>query len=140
MEYIPHTQAIGYEVLIGFREDPAFGPVLTVSKGGDDAEFFAAHYDPANLFLPPMEYAQALAFTRSLHIRYKFEQIGHPEYLALMASAMAELQQPRPALLAHGGEAALRAQGPGGESVRHLVGRTVRGARRPCGVRSARRR
>ena len=90
VEYIPHTQALGYEVLIGFREDPAFGPVLTVSKGGDDAEFFAAHYDPANLFLPPMEYAEALAFTRSLHIRHKFEQIGHPEYLELMARAMAE--------------------------------------------------
>jgi 3-hydroxypropionyl-CoA synthetase (ADP-forming) len=89
VEYIPHTQAIGYEVLIGFREDPAFGPVLTVSKGGDDAEFFAAHYDPANQFLPPMEYPQALAFTRSLHIRHKFEQIGHPEYLELMAQAMA---------------------------------------------------
>ncbi|MGA2765072.1 MAG: acetate--CoA ligase family protein [Spirochaetia bacterium] len=89
VEYIPHTQAIGYEVLIGFREDPAFGPVLTVSKGGDDAEFFAAHYDPANLFLPPMEYPQALAFTRSLHIRHKFDQIGHPEYLDSMANAMA---------------------------------------------------
>jgi acyl-CoA synthetase (NDP forming) len=90
VEYIPHTQAIGYEVLIGFREDPAFGPVLTVSKGGDDAEFFAAHYDPANLFLPPMEYQEALAFTRSLHIRYKFEQIGHLEYLESMARAMAD--------------------------------------------------
>ncbi len=89
VEYIPHTQAIGYEVLIGFRADPAFGPVLTVSKGGDDAEFFAAHYDPANLFLPPMEYPEALAFTRSMHIRHKFEQIGHTEYLELMARAMA---------------------------------------------------
>ena len=90
MEYIPHTQAIGYEVLIGFREDPAFGPVLTVSKGGDDAEFFAAHYDPANLFLPPLEYEEALAFMRSLHIRYKFEQIGHPEYLSAMARAITD--------------------------------------------------
>jgi 3-hydroxypropionyl-CoA synthetase (ADP-forming) len=91
VEYIPHTEAIGYEVLIGFREDPAFGPALTVSKGGDDAEFFAAHYDPANLFLPPMEYAEALAFTQSLHIRYKFEQTGHLEYLEKMAHAMVEL-------------------------------------------------
>jgi 3-hydroxypropionyl-CoA synthetase (ADP-forming) len=90
-EYVPHTQAIGYEVLVGFREDPAFGPVLTVSKGGDDAEFFAEHYDPANLFLPPMEYSDALAFMRSLHIRHKFEQIGHPEYLEHMARAVAGL-------------------------------------------------
>lgn len=89
VEHVPHTQAIGYEVLVGFKEDPAFGPVLTVSKGGDDAEFFAAHYDPANLFLPPVEYPDALAFMRSLHIRHKFEQIGHPEYLEHMARAMA---------------------------------------------------
>jgi 3-hydroxypropionyl-CoA synthetase (ADP-forming) len=91
VEYIPHSQAIGYEVLIGFREDPGFGPALTVSKGGDDAEFFAAHYDPANIFLPPMEEEEARAFTRSLHIRYKFEQIGHLEYLDDMAHAMVEL-------------------------------------------------
>jgi 3-hydroxypropionyl-CoA synthetase (ADP-forming) len=89
VEYVPHTQAIGYEVLIGFREDPAFGPVLTVSKGGDDAEFFAANYDPANHFLPPMECPDALAFMRSLHIRHKFDQIGHPEYLEYMARAVA---------------------------------------------------
>jgi acyl-CoA synthetase (NDP forming) len=91
VEYVPHTQAIGYETLIGFREDPAFGPVLTVSKGGEDAEFFAAHYDPANLFLPPLEYPDALAFVRSLHIRHKFEQIGHPEYLEYMARAVAAM-------------------------------------------------
>jgi acyl-CoA synthetase (NDP forming) len=91
VEYVPHTQALGYEVLVGCREDPAFGPVLTVSKGGDDAEFFAAHFDPANLFLPPMEYADALALMRSLNIRHKFEQIGHPEYLEHMARAVAGL-------------------------------------------------
>ncbi len=89
VEFVPHTEALGYEVLIGLREDPAFGPVLTVSKGGDDAEFFATHYDPANLFLPPLEYEEALAFTRSMHIRHKFEQVGHPEYLDQMARAVA---------------------------------------------------
>ncbi len=88
-EYVPHTQALGYEVLIGFREDPAFGPVLTVSKGGDDAEFFAANFDPANLFLPPFDFQDSLVFMRSLHIRHKFEQIGHLEYLNMMANALA---------------------------------------------------
>ena len=89
VEYVPHTQAIGYEVLVGFHEDAAFGPVLTVSKGGEDAEFFAAHYDPANLFLPPVEYPDALAFMESLHIRHKFEQTGHLEFLEHMAKAVA---------------------------------------------------
>jgi acyl-CoA synthetase (NDP forming) len=90
VEHIPHTQALGYEVLIGFREDAAFGPALTVSKGGDDAEFFAQNYDPANIFLPPVQYDEALALLRSLHIRRKFDQIGHPEYLEMMAHAMAQ--------------------------------------------------
>jgi acyl-CoA synthetase (NDP forming) len=91
IEHIPHTEALGYEVLIGFREDPAFGPVLTMTKGGDDAEFFAAHFSPANLFLPPMSYEEAYAFVRTLHIRHKFEQIGHPECLDLMALGIERL-------------------------------------------------
>ncbi len=37
-----------------------------------------------------MEYDDAHALVRSLHIRNKFEQIGHPEYLSLMARAMAQ--------------------------------------------------
>jgi 3-hydroxypropionyl-CoA synthetase (ADP-forming) len=89
VEHIPHTEALGFEVLVGFREDPAFGPVLTVSKGGDDAEFFATHFDPASLHLPPMEYRDAFAFARTMHIRHRYEQIGHPEYLRYMANALA---------------------------------------------------
>jgi 3-hydroxypropionyl-CoA synthetase (ADP-forming) len=91
IEHVPHTEALGYEILIGFREDPAFGPVLTVTKGGDDAEFFAAHFSPANLFLPPMSYEDAAAFVRTLHIRHKFEQTGHPECLDLMARGIERL-------------------------------------------------
>jgi 3-hydroxypropionyl-CoA synthetase (ADP-forming) len=87
-EFIPHTEALGYEVLIGFRDDPAFGPVLTLSKGGDDAEFFAEHFSPANLFLPPLSNASAGAFTRTLHIRHKFEKMGRPEVMDAMANAL----------------------------------------------------
>ena len=91
VEYIPHTQALGFETLIGIKEDPAFGPVLTLSKGGDDAEFFAKYYDPANLFLPPLDDAIALEMVNTLNIRHKYQQIGHPEYLAMTARAMAGL-------------------------------------------------
>jgi 3-hydroxypropionyl-CoA synthetase (ADP-forming) len=89
VEYVPHTEALGYEVLLGLREDPAFGPVLTLSKGGDDAEFFAAQYDPANLFLPPMSLEAAQALCNGLHIRHKFAQTGQLGNLTLMAEAMA---------------------------------------------------
>ena len=90
-EFIPHTQALGYEVLIGVKADAAFGPVVTITKGGDDAEFFARYFDPANLFIPPLEPDYALRMLRTLKIRHKFEQIGHPEYLELIARATERL-------------------------------------------------
>ena len=86
-EYIPHTQALGYEVLLGFKEDSAFGPVLTLSKGGDDAEFFAKHYDSANLFIPPLNFEEAKLMVNTLNIRHKFSQIGHLEYMDYMSNA-----------------------------------------------------
>jgi 3-hydroxypropionyl-CoA synthetase (ADP-forming) len=87
VEFLPHSQSIGNEALLGFKEDPAFGPVITLSKGGDDAEFFAKYYDPANLFLPPLDYKGAFEMVSTLKIRHKFEQTGHPEYLEYMAKA-----------------------------------------------------
>ncbi len=87
VEYLPHTQSIGYETLIGFKEDSAFGPVLTLSKGGDDAEFFALNYDPANLFLPPLELEEAERMVDTLKIKQKFIDIGRPEYLKRLAQA-----------------------------------------------------
>jgi 3-hydroxypropionyl-CoA synthetase (ADP-forming) len=91
VEYVPHTEALGYEELIGFKEDVAFGPVLTISKGGDDAEFFAQYFDPANLFLPPLNLRDALKMVHSLNIKHKFIQNGHPEYLELFAEAISKL-------------------------------------------------
>jgi 3-hydroxypropionyl-CoA synthetase (ADP-forming) len=86
-DFIPHTQAIGYEVLLGFKEDLAFGPVLTLSKGGDDAEFFAKYYDSANLFIPPLNFEDAKMMVDTLNIKHKFEQIGHVEYMDYMSKA-----------------------------------------------------
>ncbi|MBU0994060.1 MAG: acetate--CoA ligase family protein [Proteobacteria bacterium] len=90
-EYFPHTQALGNEVFIGIKEDTAFGPVVMMSKGGNDAEFFSRYYDPANLFLPPFDYAYALEMVNTLNIRHKFEENGHPEYLEYYAKAMSIL-------------------------------------------------
>ena len=46
VEFISFKPALGYEVLTGFKVDPAFGPIITLSKGGEDAEFFARYYTP----------------------------------------------------------------------------------------------
>lgn len=86
-EFVPHTQALGYEVMFGVKEDISFGPVLTISKGGDDAEFFAKYYDAANLAIPPLDFESVNKMVNTLNIRHKLEQSGHPEYLEYMAKA-----------------------------------------------------
>jgi 3-hydroxypropionyl-CoA synthetase (ADP-forming) len=88
VEFIPHTQALGYEVLIGSTEDQAFGPVLTLSKGGNDAEFFAKYFDPANFFLPPLDKKEAKRMVNTLNIRHKFKEFGHLEYLDLFTKTI----------------------------------------------------
>lgn len=92
-EFLSFAQGIGYETLMGMKSDPAFGPLLTVSKGGDDAEFFAKYYDPANLIMPPLNEAQARAFVSNMNIRHKFESIGHAEYIGLFTQAVTTLSR-----------------------------------------------
>ena len=87
-EFVSFTQAIGSEVLIGLKNDPSFGPVITLSKGGDDAEFFARWYDPANLSLAPLTKEDAHSMSRSLKIRHKYEAAGHPEYCGKIGDAL----------------------------------------------------
>ncbi|MFO7612021.1 MAG: acetate--CoA ligase family protein, partial [Clostridia bacterium] len=87
VEYIDFTQSLGNELLMGVKSDDAFGPVVTLSKGGDDAEFFAKYYDPANLFLPYLSPDEADKLAGSLKIINKFNEIGHPEYKGYIAKA-----------------------------------------------------
>lgn len=91
IEFVQFTQAIGDEIMIGFREDAAFGTVVTLSKGGDDAEFFAKYYDPANLLIAPVSLADAKALVSGLNIRHKYMDMGQPERLDKIASAVAAL-------------------------------------------------
>lgn len=91
VEFIPFKPALGYEVLIGFKQDPAFGPIVTLSKGGEDAEFFAKYYDAPNLYAPPLNYEEAEAAVGELKIRHRFSEIGHPEYLDYIAEALATI-------------------------------------------------
>lgn len=87
-ECIPFTLALGNEILIGVKEDPSFGPILTLSKGGDDAEFFAKFYDPANLLLVPIEEEDAKRVVQSTKIRHKYEQFHQVTYADRIAKAL----------------------------------------------------
>jgi 3-hydroxypropionyl-CoA synthetase (ADP-forming) len=93
VEFIRFTQALGNEIMIGMKEDASFGPVVTLSKGGDDAEFFAKYYDPANLFLAPVSYEDAQSFTQSLNIKHKYADMGHPEYLNMIAAGVNRISE-----------------------------------------------
>ena len=88
VEFIKFTQSLGNEIMIGVGEDPAFGAVVTLTKGGDDAEFFSQYYDPANLFLAPLDFAESLRITQGLKIRHKYEEAGHTDYLEKMARTL----------------------------------------------------
>ncbi len=92
-ELVPFTMSLGNEILIGVSEDPSFGPIVTLSKGGDDAEFFAKFYDPANLFLAPLEYEEALEIVSSLKIRHKYLSQGHGDYMELMSEALFQISR-----------------------------------------------
>ncbi|MBN1777562.1 MAG: acetate--CoA ligase family protein [Clostridiales bacterium] len=93
VEFIHFTQAIGDEIMLGFQEDPSFGTVVTLTKGGDDAEFFAKFYDPANLMLAPVTLEDAKNLLNQLNIRHKFRDMGCLERLDQIALAVARLSE-----------------------------------------------
>ncbi len=85
VEFVEFSSGLGNELLLGIKSDRAFGPVITLSKGGDDAEFFAKYYDKANLVLPHLNLEQARKLANSIKIRHKYIETGHPEYTDLIA-------------------------------------------------------
>ena len=87
VEYITYSKALGNESLLGFRESEAFGPVISFSKGGSDAEHFAQHYSPPNLILAPISRQWALALLESTHIQKKYISQGKTDYITKIVDA-----------------------------------------------------
>lgn len=80
VECIDYSQDLGNEILLGFRESDAFGPVISFSKGGSDAEHFAQSFSPPNLILAPIDRKWAEALLYSTQIQKKFAAQGHADY------------------------------------------------------------
>ncbi|WP_147820624.1 acetate--CoA ligase family protein [Salidesulfovibrio onnuriiensis] len=80
VECIDYSQDLGNEILLGFRESDAFGPVISFSKGGSDAEHFAQSFSPPNLILAPIDRKWAEALLYSTQIQKKFAAQGHTDY------------------------------------------------------------
>ncbi len=82
IEYIDYSKDLGNEILLGFRESEAFGPVISFSKGGTDAEHFASNFSPPNLVLPPINQEWATALLASTKIQQKYIDEGKTDYIS----------------------------------------------------------
>ena len=87
VQWIEYSRELGNEILLGFRESETFGPVLSFSKGGIDAEHFATHFSPPNLVLAPIDRQWAQALLASTHIYQKYVGQGKDQYVDRCVSA-----------------------------------------------------
>ncbi len=87
VEYVDYSKDLGNEILLGFRESESFGPVISFSKGGSDAEHFAANFSPPNLILPPIDREWANALQGSTHIHQKYLDEGKSDYISKIITA-----------------------------------------------------
>jgi 3-hydroxypropionyl-CoA synthetase (ADP-forming) len=91
VEYVDYSKDLGNEILLGFRESMAFGPVISFSKGGSDAEHFARHFSSPNLILPPLDRQWAEALMASTHISRKYLDEGRGDYITKIVDAQVKL-------------------------------------------------
>jgi acyl-CoA synthetase (NDP forming) len=82
VEFIEYSKDLGNENLLGFRESEAFGPIISFSKGGTDAEHFAEYFSAPNLILAPINHQWAEALQSSTKIQKKYLDEGKQHYIA----------------------------------------------------------
>jgi acyl-CoA synthetase (NDP forming) len=82
VEYIEYSKDLGNENLLGFRESEAFGPIISFSKGGSDAEHFATYFSSPNLILAPINRQWAEALQSSTKIQKKYLDEGKQSYIS----------------------------------------------------------
>ncbi len=87
VQWIQYSRELGDEVLLGFRESETFGPVISFSKGGSDAEHFATCFSPPNLILAPIDRQWAQALLASTRIYQKYVRQGKAHYVSRCADA-----------------------------------------------------
>jgi 3-hydroxypropionyl-CoA synthetase (ADP-forming) len=86
-EHIEYSKDLGNEILLGIRESEAFGPLISFSKGGTDAEHFAGNFSPPNLILAPIDRKWAQALLESTRIQKKYMTEGHTDYVNRIVDA-----------------------------------------------------
>ncbi len=89
--YVEYSKDLGNEVLIGIKENRAFGPEISFSKGGTDAEHFAKHFSSPNVRLLPLarEDCRSLLGTTGIILKYIAE--NNLDYVDMIGDALFNL-------------------------------------------------
>jgi acyl-CoA synthetase (NDP forming) len=90
-EHLDYSKDLGNENLLGFRESEAFGPVISFSKGGTDAEHFAQNFSAPNLILLPIDIEWASALQASTKIQKKYLEEGKADYITRIVETEVKL-------------------------------------------------
>ncbi|MCK4546554.1 MAG: acetate--CoA ligase family protein [Candidatus Eisenbacteria sp.] len=88
VEPVIYSEALGNESLIGFRENLAFGPLVSFSKGGSDAEHFARYYSPPNVKLVPLTLDECRSLIHETRIFLKYREEEKLDRVELLANAI----------------------------------------------------
>jgi acyl-CoA synthetase (NDP forming) len=89
--FVEYSKDLGNEILIGVKENLAFGPVVSFSKGGTDAEHFARHYSAPNVRLLPLGREECRALLERTDIFLKYREEDSLDYVEWMADALFRL-------------------------------------------------
>lgn len=88
---VEYSKELGKEALIGLKENLAFGPVVSFSKGGTDAEHFARHFSSPNIRLLPLTKTQCRELIEGTSIYRKYLDEGAPDRAEKLADAIYRL-------------------------------------------------
>ncbi len=88
VEQVTYSPELGNEILIGIKESLAFGPVISFSKGGADAEHFARHFSSPNVKLLPLGREECLGMLGEARITIKYREEGNQQHIERIADAV----------------------------------------------------
>jgi 3-hydroxypropionyl-CoA synthetase (ADP-forming) len=88
---VEYSKDLGNEVLIGIKENRAFGPEISFSKGGTDAEHFARYFSAPNVRLLPLSRTECRDLLGTTGIIRKWREENHLGYAELIAEAIFRL-------------------------------------------------
>ncbi len=89
--FVEYSKELGNEALIGLKENLAFGPLVSFSKGGADAEHFARHFSAPNVRLLPLTREECRELLEGTSIYRKYQEEGALSRAEKLADAIHRL-------------------------------------------------